>query len=697
MKRYLLILALLFNAVITYAQQSTVRAADDALIYADSMINVLPELYVVGERPLVRSRQGRLVYDMPHLLEKFPAENAYEAVSRLPGITGGNDEALSLAGRAVTIVIDGRVSNMDYEQLMMLLRSMPAERIERVEVMYAAPARYQVRGPVIDVRLHQAGGSQKFNGETYARVASYYYPEAEGRLSLLYNSDRFSTDLIYDYTFEKSMQRTWTDAVHTVNAVPWPITIDNRRRTRDNVHRFRWGAEYAFGENHILSFAYTGSYKNGHGDVTVRGTEHSDNTESQTDALHDVRLDYQTPFGLSAGVEMTYFHSPGRQTIQGTLNEERLYLYYENSQRINRWKWYLMQEHTTSGEWGINYGIHYDLSVDNSFQQTTDLSVAYSYESSLLPARSSFRRRENTFNMFGGVNKSFDKWSFDLSLALENYTNGVWKDWVFYPSVNLMYLPAPGHVWQFALSSNKVYPDYWDMINATSYLGVYSVFAGNPNLRPLQNTALSLSYILHSKYIFTAFASHNKHYFVQTLYQQPDKPEAIYKTFNMDFASQWGVQASVPVSIGSFLTSEWTFSLIEMHHKDSDFWNIPYDRRHALLFLEMATTANLGRGFQLLLDGHVHSRAIQGDYDLSSAYRLNAALRWTSPEEKWRLSLNGSDIFNSSQVNPSIDFKGQKLNNRFSNPNYGIGFSVSYRFGDYEAKEHEEVDTSRFR
>ena len=100
---------------------------------------------VTGERPVVKAKAGKLEYDLQRLIEGKPADNIYDALKYLPGVAEMNG-ALTLGAKGVTIVLDGKVTNMSTEQLYALLRSMPADRIERVDVMYNAPARYQVRG-----------------------------------------------------------------------------------------------------------------------------------------------------------------------------------------------------------------------------------------------------------------------------------------------------------------------------------------------------------------------------------------------------------------------------------------------------------------------------------------------------------------------------------------------------------------------
>lgn len=89
------------------------------------------------------------------------AVNAYEAILELPGVQnlrGG----IELAGaNKVTVVINGKVTNMGQNQLENLLKSMPKERIEKAEIMYSAPPQYHVRGAVINLVLK----SGKSDGE----------------------------------------------------------------------------------------------------------------------------------------------------------------------------------------------------------------------------------------------------------------------------------------------------------------------------------------------------------------------------------------------------------------------------------------------------------------------------------------------------------------------------------------------------
>ena len=99
-----------------------------------------------------KAENGLLSYDVSVIAEKSSVSNAYEAVTRLPGVME-QDGGLQLIGASSpTIILNGRPSSMTAEQLANLLKNTPVSNVEKAEVMYSAPAKYRVRGAVINIK-----------------------------------------------------------------------------------------------------------------------------------------------------------------------------------------------------------------------------------------------------------------------------------------------------------------------------------------------------------------------------------------------------------------------------------------------------------------------------------------------------------------------------------------------------------------
>ena len=666
-------------------------------LWADSLVRTLPEVMVTGERPVVKAKAGRLEYDLPRIIEGKPVDNIYDALKYLPGVAEMNG-GLTLGARGVTIVLDGKVTNMSTEQLYALLKSMPADRIERVDMMFNAPARYQVRGAMIDVRLkHRIGDPGAVQGEAYALYNQSHEASFQERASLLYNGGKFSLDFLYSHTHGKDFNTTDKEARHWQEAEDKTYRIENHEeaRSRNHTHSFRLGTDYQLGKDHNLSFVYNGSYHTRHVRQHTTGTQTAENLSGRTSWLHNGRLDYRTPIGLSAGAEFTWYRTPGTQLLSSEMEGARLDFYTEDLQRINAWKFYLSQEHSLKNGWGLNYGAIYTASVDHSHQ--------YYYNEELageLPPDMKSRRREQTLNVYAGFNKSFgQKWMLDASLAGEWYRTPVWGEWDVYPVFNLTYQPAQGHILQLGFNSDKEYPAYWTVQDAVSYLGGgYSEIQGNPLLKPAKDYQLSLQYILKSKYVFTAWFNHCKDYAVQTLYQSPRELLEIYRFLNFDFLQQAGLQASVPFKAGKWLGSRLTLIGTWTRQKDSDFYDLPFDRHNltGLAVLNTTFTLPVKPDLRLTLDGFCQAGAIQGTFDLPASGNLDLSLRYAFAKGNCIFTAWCKDLFQTAGIDPQIRYGRQWVTNDYSCFR-SVGVSFAWKFGGYQEKKREGVDTSRFK
>lgn len=690
----IIILAITLLLALTGSAQ--VQVNDTMFLFLDSIYAELPEVMISGERPIVKAEEGKLIYDLPRLVNALPVDNAYDALKELPGVIEQN-ETLTLAGGGVNVIIDGKVSTLTQGQLTTLLKTIPVSQIQNAEVMYSAPARYQVRGPMINLVLKKGdGATTKLQGEVYSLWQQKHYEKLTERASLLYYSAKFSTDLLYSYTHGRTWFGIDKEALHTVNGTVYPMNLRDRTRSQGNTHNIRWGMDYSFTPQDVLSFVYTSEISNTHSHAKTSGTGVSSSRKKSDNYLHNFKLDYRTAFGLSTGAEFTFYKAPANQNLLSTLNDETVNARYEDEQRINNWRFYAIQEHSLKNNWGLNYGAHYTTAVDNSYQ------FYYDGETDIFDPDKSMksRKKEYTINGFAGFNKTFgDKLSMDASLAAELYHTNIWDEWMFYPTLNLNYTPAPGHILQLAFSSDKTYPSYWEMNNSVSYMSAYTEIHGNPDLKPTQEYETSFTYILKGKYVLTVYFNHDKDYSVQTLYQRPDRLVEIYKTFNFDYRQQFGLRASIPLKIGNWLNTRLTLVGCQTREKDSDFWDTSFNRDKYSFIGVMNNTLTLSTkpDLRLNINGFYQSGAIQGIYDLSPSFNLDASLRWTFADEKAQLTLRGLDLFETSSIKPKIRFENQNVTNKFTHPTRGFELSFSYKFGNYKEKKREDVDTSRFK
>ena len=686
-------------------------AADDSL-RLDSLVRTLPEVMVSGERPVVKVRGAALVYDVNRLPGNAATDNAYDALKALPGVveTGGS---LTLGGREVTVIMDGQVTNISQEQLTELLKSVPKDRVGDVEVMYNAPAKYQVKGACININFkHETSGRQMLTGEVFGSYDQSRHAAFQERASVVYSGKKFSADLMYSHDHGDNFNTREVATHHALDdGTQHDIRSFERTLATGHSHKLRFSAGYDFSDKHRLSLSYYGSYANTDSRQRISGTITGKNDLDSKPWLHDVSLDYKLPFGLNVGAEYTYYNSPQTQRLSSVLTDRELNYVVNNCQRLDIWRVYAKQEHTFNGGWGLNYGASYVRSTDNSRQdynqQTSGQGTSRQGnmpDANLLvdlsARNSSAKKRENTVNLYAGFSKNFgNKVIIDASLAAEYYNSTAWNEWNFLPTLNLTYLPAEGHVLQLGVSSTTAYPEYWAVQDFITYSnGGYDEIVGNPALKPSHEYQASLTYVLKNKYVVTGWFSYTDDHFMQTLYQRPDELTETFRWVNFDFQQQAGLMAAVPLKLGGWYSGNLTATGVWMRHKDSDFYDIPFDRSRLLGVFSLRNDFHISRSpeITLSLNGQVQTMAIQGNYDLPAAGRVDAAVQLKFLKDRCAtLKVYCYDMFETSHIDPYIRFKGQDFSMKMSSFRH-VGVTFSYAFGGYKEKKHKEVDTSRF-
>lgn len=687
MKRIILI-ALSLCAMTLHAQE------DANILYVDSLLGQLPEVMVKGERPVVKARQGKLVYDMARLLEQQPVSNAYEALKELPGVIEQEGD-LSLGGRGVSVIINGKVSTMSREELKTLLESTPVSRLEKAEVMAVAPARYGIRGSLINVVLKKTVGQpSSLSGEVSGTALKNTEGTLSGRGNLLYTSGRFSVDAMYKYTDARSVGGIGKTSWHTVAGQLHEMALDTRLSGRGKRHDYRLGMDFDLGKKHQLGIVYNGNHRSGYDHTVMEGTATSDRMSEGTRVLHNVKADYQAPFGLTAGMDFLYYNSPTDENLRSSLQGKEEGYTYQSNQRINRWLFYLNQVHALKNGTELNYGVRYTTTHDNSFQTYLDDRTG----ETLADRSAKDLREEYTLNMYAGASHSFnERLSGELSLATELYDARGRHAWNLYPTVNLTYQPADGHSLQFSFMSDCTYPDYWHLQSLVQYVDSYTEVHGNPSLKPSSNYTFQLNWLWKNKYMAALVYQDNPNSFTQLPYQDPDRLAEVNQFVNFNFRRSWMLQLMASYRVGKWWNGRVFAVGLLSHDKLDDFHGIGIDRKKCSAVFTTNNTFILSRKPQLVLNvsGRYQTAAIQGIYDIRPMGTADASLQWTSANKKATLILKGEDLLDVSSPHTLIDWEGQRMEQRLNWDNRNVSLTFVYKLGGYKEKKRKAVDTSR--
>ena len=712
---------LIFQHILYNMVEKEITTANVGTVVLEEKDYQLAEITVKGERPQVKLEGGKLTYDVPQLMKDKTATNAFEIIKDLPGLIERNDNLELVGASRLNIILNGQLTTMSADQLIQLLKTMPASRVEKAEVMYNAPAKYNVKGALLNVVLSKnESETPSWQGETGVDYTQYRHAGGDAHVNLLYTNKGFSIDFLLNGNKRRDVMGEDMLARHTLNSGMTEISQHNRALVHVNRGTVRLGMDYTFANEDKLSLAY---YLKGDKVLSDRDAftsyldlskpeNKSESTSLVRDdghsAIHNIRLQYDGHAGISAGADFTRYHSPSVLDYQDTnTNGSRTDMINNTRQDVSRWSVFLNKTHSFASGWGLNYGVHGGYASSKNYSEYLyEQGAGYEMDEEALENT----QKEYIADIFAEVSKSFgERFSATVGLKGEYFKSdyassrenmNLWNEGALFPTVSLSYTFSPRHILQFDISSDKTYPGYWQVSPQVTPLNSYSEVAGNPLLKPYRTYEGQMVYIFRQKYMLVAFCEYTPDYFAQLPYQSDTELKTVFRFENMDYSLEAGLAVIIPFNVGRFWNSRITLRGWRMQEKNDNFHGISYNREAYLGLAHMSNTFNLcdKPNLKMTIDGqYVTPGAIQGIYDLGSMYEISAGLKWTFLNDRASLTLKGDDIFASSIPRTiKINQGNQWSRMRKLNDERCLKLSFVWKFGGYKEREQDSIDTSRF-
>ena len=682
----------------TYQKKCNTKAIGS--IQMNEKSQMLSEVSIIGEYPLVRVIDGKMTYNMSQLLTDKMATSIYDAILKLPGIHIQKGTFQLIGANNVTILINGKKTNMDENQLNNLLKNMPKERIREAEVMYSAPPQYHVRGAVINLVLDNAiYDTQQLQGQINTLYNQGYYKNFQGGVTILYNTPKTLTDFLYSFGYNQVRTGQEIISQHIFNDQVSDINQSDRGYSVKPIHTIRLGNDGLINDKDKITLAYTAeiqpwmrSFNSSNG--TYSDSENKKNTDKPVQ-MHNIALNYTSGFGFSTGIDFTSYKNHTTQHYRERMEGKEDFFDARSKQDIRRLSFYADQSHSLGKGWTLNYGTKFSFASDKS-SQIYHSSVSHNWSD----YDSDSQLNEYTYDLYAGFSKRFaNNLSLNASLTGEYYKHKKIDYRSLFPMMEITYTANPVSVFQLSVSSDKVYPSYWEMQNTTSYLNGYTEIQGNTDLRPAKNYSFQLNYIWKSKYIFTLFANYTDDFFCQIPYQSSDRLMLIYKTLNFNYSAKLGFNMMIPFRISRIFESRFILNGYYDKMKSDHYYDLSFTKNNLAIYTNLDNTFTISSkpNIKAELSGSYISRNIQGPMTINAMYRIDTGIKWTFNRNKAELSLKVNDIFNSwAPKELNLQYQTQNLRMKEVVDSRRISLSFTYRFGDFKPKAHKEVDQSRF-
>ena len=692
----------------------------------------LDAVVIVEKRPLFSNEGEKTLYNVSED-PSIQTGTVSDALQNAPGVEVDVDGNVSLRGvSSVEIWINGQPSNLNEENLKTYLQQMPANALERIEVITNPSARYSSNsdGGIINIVTNSKIKKNQFL--SFGLRASSA-PNASPWASYVWANEKMSLNLFVNGSY--SRWKNITNGYSTSFADNADHTgLDTTNHTTYNGESF--SNNYGGGFN--INFDYNIDTMNSIS-VWVGGWPNTSRSESYNETFrHEYMQDsgmyhYQT-YGESSG-HGNFFHG-GLQYLHKFNNEgHNISLRMTGNIADGKSDSYQRMEYETQPWMNVDYrelslyndtgcGINLDYSLPYSENGEIGLGASYEYSPDtyyinydtlagdvyVKDIMRSFDREvgSNEYDLYFTLQQKWGNFVFKPGIRMEyerlwcdidGYTSSnTTKDYLNWrPSLHLSYRTKSMH--NFSLSySRRIAPPSARNLTDYKFYTTESFSTGNPELLPTYTTSVEGGW---TKYWMKFGSVGLTAYYRDSKNTVDDISDVMYDDFfgryvsysypvNVGKSSRKGLEANVTYRPMAMFNMR-LYANVYDYYFETMFNNEIVKSNSIVYSMRLNLWAKLWNKLEIHASGNYRSPQQSLFAEKLANYSINCGLRADFFDRKMSLHINVNDIFNWNQwdnntTNPYyISYSSFKFNSR------SISAGLVFRFGKMELERKAQV------
>ncbi|WP_261511184.1 outer membrane beta-barrel family protein [Chryseobacterium paludis] len=485
----------------------------------------IEKVSLTARKKLIERKADRLIYNISASVAS-QGMDGIEALGNTPLIKVDENSGISMAGKSgLAVMINERILNLSGSELINYLKSLRSENIEKIEIITAPPAKYEVQGNsgLINIVLKK---NQKlgWNGSLTTSLVQTTYTGVSNAATINYQNERLRFSLkLRQYDNEKRSYENYK-----IIGEDGLVSSDKRRDFSDGIGA-NLSVDYQINTKSNTGFIYDIGY--GHSNMDIYNTSDYFQNGNYTNTLltyakHRSKSSQQT---ISAYYDLKFGKQDNKLSITGN--------YFSNIPESNI-------NFTTTENSGSNSVVRTPSTVDYKiYSGQADLSLPYKFakiESGVKftnfdnnsdvayqnlingnyitdPGKSNiFEYNEKNYAAYLSMEKEFnEKWTAKAGLRYEYSTvngNSVNSSQTtsnsygqLFPTAYVTYKSNENNTFSINYSKRINRPGFRAINPYRWYINVNSYFTGNPVLKPSINHNFELSYIYKGKLSATAY------------------------------------------------------------------------------------------------------------------------------------------------------------------------------------------------
>ncbi len=441
----------------------------------------LNEVTIVKTKKAVEQKADRTIFDFSGQ-PSLNSGSVLEGIKKLPGLIASDVAGMMYQGKQLDVFMDGRPLNITSNELNSFLEGMPANAIEKIEIITQPGAEFPATSGGAIMNIITNKNAKNYLSATYTNSTNFTsYDHLRWRInnSLLLSAKNkyFGWQLNVGQNYRESA--VWTSLTKNENNTTSILsTTEADRIGRTNF--VKSALTFDIGNDRLL-FNYDVNYSNNNSNTLGNGPGFSTNDDSFTDALRqDFVVTFQKKFedkSKKLDFKFNYNSNQNDFTLNSRTNNVAI-LDNASTQRLYNAKVDYSQPIAFSDEGKISFGGLYEALL---FETQNMKIVNLDYQ-------------RKTAAAYGELQSKFDKFNFIVGGRAEDYnitgkTNIAdlipFKQFRFFPNASAQYNFSNSVYFNVNYNKKISLPSTSALNpNNTNYQNPNIDYSGNPNLQP---------------------------------------------------------------------------------------------------------------------------------------------------------------------------------------------------------------------
>ena len=543
----------------------------------------LEEVEVVAKKPLFEQRIDRLVVNVAQSVTAA-GSTALEVLERSPGIiVNRQSNSIAIAGKAgVVVMINNKINRLPVETLIQMLDGMPADNVERIEIITTPPANFDAEGNagIVSIILKK-NLDEGLNGNFNASVG-YGANEKYGS-NINFNYRRGAVNIYGDYGYDFNHTAQLFTNYRSVSSEGVLLENDNvsERDPTTESQNARLGIDFQLSDRTVLGVL--GSWSQRHWRMDAINT-----VNRFTNGLLDDQLIVDNRETNLWGSWLGNLNLQHEFKAGGRLTFDLDYAHYQNSNPTDYVNRFFDAEGNSTSEEELRVGKTTPIDIYvGKLDYSRELSEGITFEAGVKGTLSEFNNDFMVENLIAGEWVSDPQFTAEYTLDEKigaAYTSLSWQispktgakaglryeytdsnlgtltepDIVdreygnFFPSLFLSRDLAEGQQLQLSYSRRINRPAYTNLAPFVIFLDPNTLMTGNVALQPSYSNNFSLGYRIQSWFVSVNYGYTDDAISGFQPQVDPETNQQVNAAVNMDFQQDVGLSVSFPVQITSW-------------------------------------------------------------------------------------------------------------------------------------------------